>query len=85
MLDYTVEPVDPKTPNVRHIRINQDSITQGLTEVQWLLSGRNPHATLRALNDRALITISEPNTRIYGSIKAKNGCGEKNVFFEVNP
>lgn len=81
VLDYTVEAVDPKTPNVRHMRLNQDSLTQGLTEIQWLLTGRNPHATLSDLSDRALITISGPNTKVYGSIKAKNGCGEKNVFF----
>lgn len=85
VLDYTVEAVDPKTPNVRHMRLNQDSLTQGLTEIQWQLTRRNPHVTLSDLGDRALITTSGADTKVSVHIKAKNGCGERSGVFEVKP
>lgn len=85
VLDYTVEALDPKTPNVRHMRLNQDSLTQGLTEIQWQLTRRNPHVTLSDLGDRALITTSGADTKVSVHIKAKNGCGELSRDFDVNP
>ena len=56
-----------------------------LTEIQWQLTGRNPHVTLNDLGDRALITTSGTDTKVSVRIKAKNGCGELSRDFDVNP